>query len=42
MGLAKRRVAQLEDHIEEHFFMLAAIIGGFILAILAVLMFWGS
>jgi len=42
MGLAKRKVEHLENQIEEHFFLLAAIVGGFILAVLAVLMFWGS
>jgi len=42
MGLAKRRIERLEGLVDEHFFLLAAIAGVFILAFLAVLMFWGS
>lgn len=42
MGLTKRRVEQLEDQIEEHFFLLAAIVGVFVVAVLTVLLFWGS
>jgi hypothetical protein len=42
MGLGKRRVERLEDQIEEHFFLLAAIVGIFILAVLSMLLFWGS
>jgi hypothetical protein len=42
MGLAKRTVERLEDRIDEHFFLLAAIVGVFLVAALSLLLFWGS